>query len=127
MFAQAQTLPPLLAKIAATPVLASEMPAGFTHAKIVDLRAAPQIHMLGGVRIDFSNAHETDSASYALLPTNAAAVRLARTSANFNGHGLVYTRAVAVGRIAIGVTSATAAGANRLLQLALAHLRRAEG
>jgi hypothetical protein len=127
MLARAHVVPVVLQKIAATPVLPSEMPAGFTHAKIVRLPPTPRIHTLGGVRIDFSNAHETDSASYALLPTNTAAVRLALTEANFNAHGLFHTKAVAVGQIAVGVTSATAAGASTLLRLALAHLRRAEG
>ena len=126
MFTHVQTLPPLLEKIAATAVLSSELPAGFTHAKIVRLPPTAQIHTLGGVRIDFSNARTTESASYALLRTNAAAVRLARTEATFNGHGLFYTKAVAVGRIAVGVTATTVGAARTLLQLALAHLRRAE-
>jgi len=127
MLAQVHTLPPVLAKIAATPVLSSEMPAGFTHAKIVRLPPTARIHTVGAVRIDFSNAHGSESESYALLRTNAAAVRLARTEASFDAHGLFHTKAVAVGRIAVGVTAATAAEASTLLRLAVAHLRRAEG
>lgn len=120
-------LPPVLAKIAATPVLSSEMPAGFTRATVVRLPPTARIHTLGGVRIDFSNAHGSESESYALLRTNVAAVRLARTEATFNAHGLFHTKAVAVGRIAMGVTAVTAGEASALLRLALAHLRRAEG
>jgi hypothetical protein len=116
-----------LEKIAATPVLASGMPAGFAHAKIVRLPAAGRVHLLGGVRIDFSNAHETDSAAYGLFTTNAAAVRFARTEAKVNGHGLFYAKAVTVGRVAVGVTAATASQATSLMRIALAHLRRAEG
>src|SRR3954468_1500 len=37
-----------------------------------------RIHTLGGVRIDFGNSHASESESYALLRTHAAAVR-ART------------------------------------------------
>jgi hypothetical protein len=127
MFLQPQTVPPSLEKIASTPVLSSEMPAGFTHVKIVRLPPTARIHTLGGVRIDFSNARESDSASYALMRTNAAAVRLAHIEANFNGHGLFHTKAAVVGRIAVGVTAKTVGQASTLLRLALAHLRRAVG
>lgn len=63
MLAQAQALPPSLQRLAATPVLASEMPAGFSRVKVVRLAPNQRLSTLGGVRIDFSNAHATESAS----------------------------------------------------------------
>jgi len=126
MLAQAPNLPPALQRIATTPVLASEKPAGFTHVKITRLGANPKIHTLGGVRIDFSNSRGSESASYALMRTNAAAGRLARREASFNTGGLLHTRAVAVGRFAVAVIATTKAEARTFLALALAHLRRSE-
>jgi hypothetical protein len=126
MLAQAPKLPPALERIATTPVLASEKPAGYPHVKITRLAADRRIHTLGGVRIDFSNSHASESESYALLRTPAAALRLAHTEGTVRTGGLFHTRAVAVGRFAVGVTARTKAKAKTFLTLALAHLRRSE-
>ena len=126
MLAQAPNLPTALQRIATTPVLASERPAGFPHVRVTRLAANRRIHTLGGVRIDFSNSRASESASYALMRTHAAALRLAHTEATFKTGGLFHTRAVAVGRFAVGVTAATKAEATTLLALALSHLRRSE-
>ncbi len=126
MLAQAPKLPPALERIATTPVLASEKPAGYPHVKITRLAANRRIHTLGGVRIDFSNSHASESESYALLRTHAAALRLAHTEATVKTGGLFHTRAVAVGRFAVGVTATTKAQAKTFLSLAVAHLRRSE-
>jgi hypothetical protein len=126
MLAQASKLPPALERIATTPVLAAEKPAGYPHVKITRLAANRRIHTLGGVRIDFSNSHASESESYALLRTHAAALRLAHTEATVKTGGLFHTRAVAVGRFAVGVTATTKAKAKTFLALALAHLRRSE-
>jgi hypothetical protein len=126
MLAQAPKLPAALERIATTPVLASEKPAGFPHVKVIRLAANRHIHTLGAVRIDFSNSQASESASYALMQTHAAALRLAHTEATTKTGGLFYTRAVAVGRFAVGVTATTKAKAKTFLALALAHLRRSE-
>ena len=126
MLAQIPTLPPALERIAATPVLASEKPAGFPHVDVTRLAANRRIHTLGSVRIDFSNSHASQSASYALMRTHAAASRLAHTEATLKTGGLFHTQAVAVGRFAVAVTAATKAKAKTFLTLALAHLRRSE-
>jgi hypothetical protein len=126
MLAQTPNLPPALQRIATTPFLASERPTSFPHVKVTRLAPTRRIHTLGGVRIDFSNRHASESASYALMRTHAAARRLAHTEATFNTSGLFHTRAVAVGRFAVGVTATTKAQAKTLLALALAHLRRSE-
>jgi hypothetical protein len=126
MLAQASSLPPVLQRIATTPVLAAERPAGFPHVKITRLAPTRRIHTLGGVRIDFSNSHTSESASYALMRTHAAARRLAHTEATFKTAGLFHTQAVAAGRFAVGVTATTKAQAKTLLALALSHLRRSE-
>ena len=122
----AQNLPPALQRIATTPILASERPAGFPHVKIIRLAANRHIHTLGGVRIDFSNSHATVSTSYALTRTRAAAVRLARSEQTYRAKGLFYARAVAVGRFTIGAIASTAAKAQTLLGLAMAHFRRSQ-
>jgi hypothetical protein len=126
MLAQTPNLPPALQRIATTPVLVSERPAGFLHVKVTRLAANGRIHTLGGVRIDFSNSHASESASYALMRTHAAALRLAHTEATFKTGGLFYTRAVAIGRFAVGVTATTKAEAKTFLALAVSHLRRSE-
>jgi hypothetical protein len=126
MLAQAPKLPPALERIATTPVLASEKPAGYPHVKITRLAANRRIHTLGGVRIDFSNSHASESESYALLRTHAAALRLAHTETTVKTGGLFHTRALAVGRFAVGVTATTKAKAKTFLSLAVAHLRRSE-
>jgi hypothetical protein len=126
MLAQTPTLPPVLQRIAATPVLAAERPAGFPHVKVTRLAPTRRIHTLGSVRIDFSNGHASESASYALMRTHAAALRLADTEATIKTGGLFHTRAVAVGRFAVGVTATTKTQAKTLLALALSHLRRSE-
>jgi hypothetical protein len=126
MLAQTPNLPPALQRIATTPFLASERPDGFPHVKVTRLPPTARIHTLGGVRIDFSNGHASESASYALTRTHAAALRLAHTEATIKTGGLFHTRAVAVGRFAVGVTATTKAQAKTLLALALSHLRRSE-
>jgi hypothetical protein len=126
MLAQTPNLPPALQRIATTPVLASERPAGFPHVKVTRLAPTRRIHTLGGVRIDFSNRHTSESASYALMRTHAAARRLAHREATTKTGGLFHVRAVATGRFAVGVAAMTKAQAKTLLALALAHLRRSE-
>jgi hypothetical protein len=126
MLAQTPKLPAALQRVATTPVLASERPDGFPHVKITRLAADRRIHTLGVVRIDFSNSRASESASYALMKTHAAARRLARTEATFKTAGLFHTAAVAVGRFAVGVTATTKAEAKTLLARALSHLRRSQ-
>lgn len=127
MLAQAPRLPAALERIATTPVLASERPAGFPHMKITRLGPNKREHTLGIVRIDFSNRRTSEGAGYALLRTHAAAVRLAHKAATVKTGGLFATRAVAIRRFAVAVTATTAAKAKTLLRLALKHLRRSEG
>lgn len=124
MFAQAQAVPPSLERLAATPVLASEMPPGFSRAKVIRLAPNLQLSTLGGVRIDFINAHLTESESYALMKTNAAAARFAQSEMKIDGGSLFRVRAVAIGRFVIGATGRTAAEAATILRLAVAHFRR---
>lgn len=126
MLAQTPNLPPVLQRIATTPVLASERPAGFVHVKITRLGPNKRAHTLGIVRIDFSNRHTSESAGYALLRTHAAAIRFAHEAATIKTGGLFFTKAVAIRRFAVAVTATTAANAKTLLALALAHLRRSE-
>jgi len=94
MLAQTPMSPPTLQRIATTPVLASERPAGFPHVKVTRLAADRRIHTLGVVRIDFSNGRDSESASFALMRTNAAARRLAHTEATVRTGGLFHTQAV---------------------------------
>ena len=124
MFAQAQAPPPTLEKLATTPVLAAEMPPGFSRAKIVRLAPNQKLSTLGGVRIDFINAHVTESESYALMKTNATAALFAQTEMKIDGGSLFRVRAVAIGRFVIGATGRTATEASSLLRLAIAHFRR---
>lgn len=126
MLAHTPTLPPALQRIAATPVLISEMPAGFAHFKITRLAADPRIQSRGVVRIDFTNSHGSESASYALLRTHAAAVGLIRRASAVRTGGLFYVRATAVGSFAVVVTATTDTEAKTFLTLALSHLRRSE-
>jgi hypothetical protein len=126
MLAQTPKLPPALQQLATTPVLASERPAGFPHVKVTRLAADRRIHTLGVVRIDFSNSHASESESYALLRTHAAALRLAQRETTIKTGGLFHARAVAVGRFAVGVTARTKAKAETFLALALSHVRRSE-
>jgi hypothetical protein len=126
MLAPTPKLPPALQRIATTPILASERPTGFPHVKVIRLAADGRIHTLGVVRFDFSNSHASESASYALMGTHAAAHRLAHTEATLKTGGLFYTRAVAAGRFTVGVTATTKAKAKSFLALALSHLRRSE-
>lgn len=127
MFAQTPNLPPAVQRIATTSFLASERPVGFPHIKIIRLAADARIHTLGAVRIDFSNSHTTESESYALVRTNAAAHLLARRLSTVRTGGGFFTRAVAVGRFAVAVAATTKAQAKTFLALALAHLRRSLG
>jgi hypothetical protein len=126
MLAHAPTLPPALERVATTPVSAAERPVGFPHVKVIRLAANRRIRTLGAVRIDFSNSHASESASYAFMPTGAAARRLAHTEAAVKTGGLFSTQAAAVGRFAVAVTATTRANAKTFLALALAHLRRSE-
>jgi hypothetical protein len=126
MVAQPPNLPPPLQRIATTPVIASERPAGFPHVKITRLGPNRRAHTLGIVRIDFSNQHTSESAGFALLRTHAAAVRFAHQAATINTGGVFHTKAVAIQRLTVAVTATTAAKAKSLLALALAHLRRSE-
>ena len=127
MFAQAHVLPPSLAKLASTPVLAAEMPPGFDRVKIVRLADNQKLLTLGGVRIDFISAHTTVSESYALMRTNAAAALFAKTEMKIDGGSLFRVRTVAIGRFVIGVTGRSAAEASNVLRLAVARFRRVEG
>jgi hypothetical protein len=127
MLAAAPKLPPALQRIATTPVLASETPAGFPHLKITRLGPNKRAHTLGIVRIDFSNRHTAESAGYALMRTHSAALRFVHKAETIKIGGLFHTRAVAIRRFAVAVTATTAAKAKTLLTLALAHLRRSEG
>lgn len=124
MFAQGHTPPASLERLSNTPVLASEMPPGFSRVKVVRLAANPNLSTLGGVRIDFINAHTTESESYALMKSNAAAALFAQTEMKIDGGTLFRVRAVAIGRFVIGATGRTAAEAKSLLRLAVAHFRR---
>jgi hypothetical protein len=119
-------IPPPLLKLVNTPVLRSELPAGFTSAKVTRLPADPRYHTLGAVRIDFSNVRGSESASFALFTTPAQAASFARTERGVRTGGLFHVEATAVGRFVVGVTAATRTQAGRLLQLAVAHLRRSE-
>jgi hypothetical protein len=125
MFVHAHALPPSLEKLANTPVLVSEMPTGFSRAKIVRLAANQKISTLGGVRIDFINAHATVSESYALMKTNAAAALFAQTEMKIDGGSLFRVRAVAIGRFVVGAVGRTATEASNVLRLAVGHFRRA--
>jgi hypothetical protein len=127
MLAHAPKLPSALERIATTPVLASERPAGFPHMKITRLGPNRRARTLGIVRIDFTNRHTSEGAGYALLRTHAAAVRLARKAATVKTGGLFAAKAVAIRRFTVAVTATTAAKARILLALALKHLRRSEG
>ena len=127
MLAQTPQLPPALQRIAATPVLASETPAGFLHVKITRLGPNKRAHTLGIVRIDFSNRHTSESAGYALMKTHTAAIRFAHKAATIKTGGLFFTKAIAIRRLAVAVTATTAKNARTLLALAVAHLRRSEG
>jgi hypothetical protein len=100
------------------------MPPGFSRAKIVRLAPNQKLGTLGGVRIDFSNAHATESESYALMKTNAAAALFAQTEMKIDGGSLFRVRAVAIGRFVVGATGRTAADASNVLRLAVAHFRR---
>jgi hypothetical protein len=121
------SLPPPLAKLYNTPFLQAETPSGFKQTTVLKLPADPRYHSLGGVRFDFKNANSSSvSASYALFKTSARAAEFSRFEAKLNTRGLFRISAASVGRIAVGVTGFTQTQANRLLQLALAHLRRSE-
>ena len=120
-------LPPPLAKLSTTPVLRSEMPAGFTRATIMILPADPRYHTLGAVRIDFSNARTTESAIYTLFKNSAQAAAFTHTEEKIKTGGLFQIAVAPVGRIVLGVTGRTHTQAETLLRLALAHLQRSTG
>jgi hypothetical protein len=119
-------LPPPLEKLYNTPVLRSEMPPGFNHAKVLRLGPDRRYHSLGAVRIDFTSARASESASYALFKDVATASAFARTERAVSTGGLFRVRVAVVGRLVVGVTSKTAAQAKALLNLAVGHLRRSE-
>ena len=119
-------LPPLLAKLSNTPVLRSEMPPGFTQASVSKLPADPRYHTLGAVRIDFRNAHTSESASYSLFKSSAQAAVFSRVEESIKTGGLFQIAAAPVGRIVVGVVGQTRAQAKALLLLAVDHLRRSE-
>jgi hypothetical protein len=119
-------LPPTLEKLYNTPVLRSEMPARFHHAKVLRLAPDRRYHTLGAVRIDFTNARASESASYALFKNVARASAFARTERAVNTGGLFRVRVAVVGRLVVGVTAKTGAQAKTLLVLAIRHLRRSE-
>lgn len=119
-------LPPTLEKLYNAPVLRSEMAAGFHHAKVVRLAPDRRYHTLGAVRIDFTNARSSESASYALFMDVARATAFARTERAINTGGLFRVRVAVVGRFVVGVTAKTVAQAKVLLALAIRHLRRSE-
>jgi hypothetical protein len=117
--------PPELTKLANTPVLRSEMPPGYTRATITKLPANATSHWLGAVRIDFKNAHATESASYALFRDPSHAKAFARFEENINTRGVFHVAVATVGSIVVDVSAFTQTQAKALLQLALAHLQRA--
>jgi hypothetical protein len=119
-------LPPPLARLSSTPVLRSEMPAGFTRATISELPADARYHTLGSVRIDFKNAHTSESASYALFKSSGQAAAFARVEAKVATGGLFRVAVARVGAIVVGAIGTTRAQAQALLDLALAHLGRSE-
>jgi hypothetical protein len=66
----------------------ASLPAGFSHARVSRLPAEPRYHTLGAVRIDFSNSHGSESVSYALVRSAAAAasfVRIEQRTTEFAG------------------------------------------
>ena len=117
-------LPPPLDKLANTPVLRSEMPAGFTHVSFLTLPADPRYHTLGMLRIDFKSALATESASYALFKSSAQAAAFVPVEAHVKTGGFFHVAVARAGRIVVGVAGSTRAQAQELLRLALAHLRR---
>ena len=119
-------LPPPLQKLADTPVLRSEIPPGFHHATVVRLAPDRRIHTLGAVRVDFTNARASESASYALFVTRTRASAFARRERAVKTGSLFRVQVAVVGRIVVGVTAKTRAQANALLILAIRHLRRSE-
>jgi hypothetical protein len=119
-------LPPSLAKLANTPVLRSEMPLGFTRATVSELAADPRYHTLGAVRVEFTNAHTSESTSYVLFKSSGQAALFAGVEAKLKTGGLFRIAVARVGRIVVGVTAPTRAQATALLRLAIAHLRRSE-
>lgn len=127
MLAQVPTLPPALQRVASTPVLASERPAGFSRVKIIRRGANRRAHTLGAVSIQFSNGTSAEQTNDALLRTHAAAVRFAHLEARDPIVGPFHVRAVAIRRFAVVVMAYSATGAKTLLAQALAHVRRSEG
>jgi hypothetical protein len=127
MFAQTPTLPPALQRIATTPVLASERPAGYRHVKVIRIGPNRQAHTVGLVSVQFSNGHSAEATNYVLLKRHAAAVRFAHKAAPDPTVGPFQVRVLAIRRFAVVVMAYTATGAKTLLGLAVAHLRRSEG
>ena len=119
-------LPPPLEKLYNTPVLRSEMPAGFHHAKVARLAPDQRYHSLGAIRIDFTNARSFESASYALFNSTAKASALARKERAVNSGGFFHVRVKVIGHLVVAATAKTAAKTTTLLDLAIRHLRRSE-
>jgi hypothetical protein len=78
------------------------------------------------VRIDFKNAHTSESASYALFKSSGQAAAFARVEAKVATGGLFRVAVARVGAIVVGAIGTTRAQAQALLDLALAHLGRSE-
>jgi hypothetical protein len=78
------------------------------------------------VRIDFRNAHTSESASDALFKDSSRAAAFAVVEQHVETGGLFQIAVAQVGPIVVGATAQTRTQAKGLLRLALAHLRRSE-
>jgi hypothetical protein len=121
MFRDMHALPPPLAKLLNTPVLRSELPAGFDHASTFPRASAPRYHILGGVAIELTGASGTAFVSYELFGTHMQAAAFARTHARAGR-----VQSAVIDRIAVIAAGTTRAGAVSLLRAAVAHLRHSE-
>ena len=120
------TLPPPLERLLNTPVLKSEIPAGFAHSKVTALTADTRFHTLGAVRIEFTNRSTTEAVSLALFKTQADADAFVQTARNVKTGGLFRTQVARVGRFVLTAAAATQAQAKALMTFATAQLRRSE-
>jgi hypothetical protein len=120
------TVAPPIERLLNTPVLRSEMPAGFDRAKVSFLSPDPRYHTLGAVRVDFVSRGTTESVSFALFKNQTQASAFARTARNVNTGGLFRTQVAVVGRIVISAAAATRTKASALITFGLEHLRRSE-
>lgn len=120
------TLPPPLEKLLNTPVLQSEVPAGFAHPSVSNLGPVPRYHVIGAVRIEFKNHTTTEAVSFALFKTQAQANSFAQVARNVKTGGLFRTQVAVVGKFVLSAAAATRAQAKDLMSFATAHLRRVE-